>query len=99
MESVMKIEDRRRSVSQALDKIPMDLSDPKWWGKFSMQVAMEPYKELGTGKRCKVKGCAQPVYNTKSGRCSYHRMEEAEKSFEDRLRVRQKHAGGESGTR
>ena len=85
----MKKEDSGRSVSKNLDMIPMDLSELKQWGNFSMQVAMKPYKELGTGKRCKVECCAQPVYDMESGLCSYHRMEDAEKTFEDRLKARQ----------
>jgi hypothetical protein len=85
----MKNGHNRRGVSRDLDKIPMDLSNLKQWGKFFMQVSMEPYKELGTGERCKVKGCAQPVYNVKPSLCSYHRMEGAEKTFEETLRARQ----------
>jgi hypothetical protein len=58
-----------------------------------VQVGTEPYGQLGTGERCKVKGCGQPVYNKESGLCSYHRMMEAERAFEDRLRARQQQAG------
>jgi hypothetical protein len=57
---------------------------------------MEPYIQLGTGERCKVKHCSQPVYSKKSGLCSYHRMKEAEIEFEDRLRARQQHRDQDS---
>ena len=91
-EWAMKNEEDRRSLSKDLNKTPMDVAELKQWGNFPMQVAMEPCSQLGTGQRCKVKGCAQPVYVHESGLCSYHRMMEAERAFEDRLRERQQQA-------
>ena len=77
-----------KSGSKDSNKTRLDLSAIKRWDEFSMQVAMESYRELGTRERCKVKDCAQPVYNMKSGLCSYHRMEEAQRAFENQLRAR-----------
>jgi len=82
-----------KSLNKDIHKTPLPISDPKLTDKFSMQVGTEPYSQLGTGERCKAKGCAQPVYVHKSGLCSYHRMMEAERAFEDRLRARQQQAG------
>lgn len=63
-----------------------------------MLVGMMPYSQLGSGARCKGKGCSQPAYDNTSRLCSYPRMEEAERAFEDRLKARQQ-AGRESGVR
>jgi hypothetical protein len=82
-----------KRITKDIHKTPLFISDPKLADKFSMQVGMEPCSQLGTGERCKVKGCAQPVYVHKSGLCSYHRMMEAENAFEDRLRERRQRAG------
>ena len=78
-----------KRLNKDIHKTPLLVSDPKLLDKFSMQVAMEPYSQLGTGERCRVKGCGQPVYNKRPGLCSYHRMMEAERAFEDSLRARQ----------
>jgi hypothetical protein len=88
-ERVMSKRDNRKSVSNDLNKPRLDFSAPIKWDKFSMQIAMEPFCQLGTGERCKIKYCRQPVYSKKSGLCSYHRMKEAEIEFEERLRARQ----------
>jgi hypothetical protein len=82
-----------RKLNKDIQKTMLGLSDSKPFDKFSVQVGTEPYGQLGTGERCKVKGCGQPVYNKESGLCSYHRMMEAERAFEDRLRARQQQAG------
>jgi hypothetical protein len=82
-----------RKLNKDIQKTLLGLSDSKPFDKFSVQVGTEPYGQLGTGERCKVKGCGQPVYNKESGLCSYHRMMEAERAFEDRLRARQQQAG------
>ena len=78
-----------KSINKDIHKTQLGLSDPKLVAKFSMQVGTEPYSQLGTGERCKDKGCGQPVYDGKLGLCSYHRMMEAESAFEERLRARQ----------
>ena len=70
-------------------KTPIDMSETKQFNKSSMQIGTEPYSLLGIGERCKDKGCGQPVYVGKLGLCSYHRMNEAQKAFEERLRARQ----------
>ena len=78
-----------KRLNKDIHKTQLGLSDPKLAAKFSMQVGTEPYSQLGTGERCRVRGCGQPVYNKKPGLCSYHRMMEAESAFEERLRARQ----------
>ena len=78
-----------KRLTKDIHKTPLPISDPKLTEKFSMQVGTAPYCQLGTDERCQVKGCAQPVYVHKSGLCSYHRMMEAERAFEERLRPRQ----------
>jgi hypothetical protein len=88
-ERVMRKRDSRKSVSNDLNQTRPDFSAPIKWDKFSMQIAMEPYCHLGTGERCKIKHCRQPVYSKKSGLCAYHRMKEAEIEFEEGLRARQ----------
>jgi len=85
----MKNGNRTKSVNKYLNKTRMDPSIPKQWDVFSMQVAMEPYSQLGTGKRCKAKQCGQPVYDNKLGLCSYHRMKQQEQAFENQLKARQ----------
>ena len=87
-----------KSLNKDIHKTPLELSDPKLVDKFSMQIGTEPYSQLGTGERCRVKGCGPPVYNKKPGLCSYHSMKEAERAFEDRLRARQQRTGGEDRT-
>ena len=82
-----------RKLNKDIQKTLLGLSDSKQFDKFSVQVGTEPYGQLGTGERCKVKGCGQPVYSKESGLCSYHRMMEAERAFEDTLRARQQQAG------
>jgi hypothetical protein len=77
-------------------KTTSHLSNSKKADRYFMQAGMEPYIQLGTGERCKVKHCSQPVYSKKSGLCSYHRMKEAEIEFENRLRARQRQRGQES---
>ncbi len=76
-----------RNLDKDIHKTPLPISDPQLPDRFSIQLGTEPYIQLGTGERCKVKGCAQPVYVHKSGLCSYHRMIEAESAFEERLRA------------
>ena len=88
----MSKKDTIKSQDEDLHKTPLERSDLKQLGKFSIQVGTEPYTQLGTGEKCKVKGCGQPVYNKKSGLCSYHRMKQAEKTFEVKLRARQQQA-------
>jgi hypothetical protein len=88
-EWTMKRRDKAKSVTKDLNETRLDLSAPIKWDKFSMQLAMKPYGQLGTGERCKVRHCRQPVYSKKSGLCSYHRMKEAEIEFEEGLRARQ----------
>ena len=83
------------SVNKDLKRNHLGFSDPKQWDEFSILVGMIPYRQLGTGARCKGKKCGQPVYDKKSGLCSYHRMEEAERAFEDSLRARQQKTVGE----
>jgi hypothetical protein len=85
-------EDTIKKLNKDIHKTPLLVSDPKLADKFSMQVGTEPYSQLGTGERCKVKKCGQAVYDHESGLCSYHRMMEAERAFEDRLRERQQQA-------
>ena len=82
-------EDTIKKLNKDIHKTPLLVSDPKLADKFSMQVGTEPYSQLGTGVRCRVRGCGQPVYNKKPGLCSYHRMMEAESAFEQMLRARQ----------
>ena len=78
-----------KSPNKDIHKTQLGVSDPNLVAKFSIQVGSKPYSQLGTGVRCKEKGCAQPVYDKKPGLCSYHRMMEAARAFEDRLRARQ----------
>ena len=78
-----------KSINKDIHKTQLGVSDPNLVAKFSIQVGSKPYSQLGTGVRCKEKGCAQPVYDKKPGLCSYHRMMEAESAFEERLRARQ----------
>ena len=85
-------EDTIKKLNKDIHKTPLLVSDPKLADKFSMQVGTEPYSQLGTGERCKVKKCGQAVYDHESGLCSFHRMMEAERAFEDRLRERQQQA-------
>ena len=92
-EWVMKNQDNTKSVNKDRSRTRLNISHPKLADEFSMQVGMEPYSQLGTGKRCKVKGCHQPVYSKKSGLCSYHRMKEAEIEFEGRLSARARRGG------
>jgi hypothetical protein len=92
-EWVMKNKDNTKSVNKDRSRTRLNISYPKPRDEFSMQVGMEPYSQLGTGRRCKVKGCDQPVYSEKSGLCSYHRMKEAEIEFERGLRARQRQGG------
>ena len=89
----MRNKDNTKSVNKNMSRTRLNISDPKLGDEFSMQVGMEPYSQLGTGKRCKVKGCHQPVYSKKSGLCSYHRMKEAEIEFEGRLSARARRGG------
>jgi hypothetical protein len=93
----MKNRENTKRVNKYLKKKPpIDISETKRFEKFSMQIGTEPYSLLGIGERCKAKGCGQPVYDGKLGLCSYHRMNKAQKAFEDnRLRARQQLAGGE----
>jgi hypothetical protein len=88
----MRKGDNTKSVSKDLNNPRLDRSAPIKRDKFSMQLAMEPYNQLGTGERCKIKGCAQPVYDNNWGLCSYHRMQQEEQAFENRLKARQQHA-------
>jgi len=88
----MNNKDTIKRLHKDIHKTALRVSDPKRAGKFSMQVGTEPYSQLGTGARCKVKKCGQAVYDHESGLCSYHRMMEAERAFEDRLRARQQQA-------
>jgi len=85
----MSNKDAIKKLNKNVKKNLLDLSDSKQSDKFYLQVGTEPYGQLGTGEKCKVKGCGQPVYDNKSGLCSYHRMMEAESAFEERLRARQ----------
>jgi hypothetical protein len=94
----MKNNATTKSINKDTHKTSLERSGPKQVGKFAMQVGMEPYSQLGTGERCKVKRCDQPVYNKKSGLCSYHRMKQAEKIFEVRLRARQQQSMIEGNT-
>jgi hypothetical protein len=89
----MNNKDTIKRLNKDIHKTPLLVSDPKLADKFSMQVGTEPYSQLGTGARCKVEKCGQAVYDHESGLCSYHRMMEAERAFEDRLRARQQQAG------
>jgi hypothetical protein len=88
-EKAMNNNDTMKRLTKDIQKPLLFLSDSKQMNKFYLQVGTEPYSQLGTGKRCKVKGCGQPVYCKEAGLCSYHRMLEAERAFEDRLRTRQ----------
>jgi len=85
----MSNKDAIKKLNKNVQKNLLDLSDSKQSDKFYLQVGTEPYGQLGTGEKCKVKGCGQPVYDNKSGLCSSHRMMEAESAFEERLRARQ----------
>jgi hypothetical protein len=89
----MNNKDTIKRLKKDIHKTPLLVSDPKLADKFSMQVGTEPYSQLGTGAKCKVKKCGQAVYDHESVLCSYHRMMEAERAFEDRLRARQHRAG------
>jgi len=77
-------ENTKRVTKYSKRKPPIDISETKRFEKFSMQIGTEPYSLLGIGERCKAKGCGQPVYDGKLGLCSYHRMNEAQKAFEDK---------------
>jgi hypothetical protein len=88
-EKAMNNNDTMKRLTKDIQKPLLYLSDSKQVNKFYLQVGTEPYCQLGTGKRCKVKGCGQPVYCKEAGLCSYHRMMEAERVFENRLRTRQ----------
>jgi hypothetical protein len=85
-----------KRINKVIHKTRFNLPSSKQTDEYFMQVGMEPYSELGTGERCKVKHCSQPVYSEKSGLCSYHRMKEAEIEFENRLRARQRQGGQDS---
>ena len=89
----MNNNDTMKRLTKDIQKPLLFLSDSKQVNKFYLQVGTEPYSQLGTGERCKVKKCGQAVYDHESGLCSYHRMMEAERAFEDRLRARQQQAG------
>jgi hypothetical protein len=91
----MKSGNGTKRARKNLNKTRLDLSGTKQWDSFFMRLAMEPYSQLGTGERCKAEQCGQPVYDHESGLCSYHRMKEAERAFEEWLRARQQHASGE----
>lgn len=94
--AMKKGSDAKSVKRKGLTRTQMDLSDlEKRRDEFSMLVGTIPYGELGTGARCKAKKCSQPVYDKKSGLCSYHRMNEAQRMFEDNLRARQQQARGE----
>ena len=84
-----------KRINENSRKTRQGSSDPKQWDEFSMLVGMLPYRELGTGGKCKIKGCHQPVYSKESRLCSYHRMGEAERAFENRLKARQQETVGE----
>jgi len=81
-----------KRLTKDIHKTPLPISDPMLTDKFSIQVGTKPYSQLGTGARCKEKGCAQPVYDNKGGLCSYHRMQQEEQAFENRLKARQQQA-------
>ena len=88
----MKNGNNTNNVNKHLNKTRLDLPDHEQWDEFAIQAGMLPYTEVGTGRRCKVKGCTQPVYDVKLRLCSLHRMEEAERAFEDRLKARRQQA-------
>jgi hypothetical protein len=98
-ERAKNTKDTAKNPNGDVRKTLMGLSHPEHGEKFSVQLGTEPYTQLGTGERCKVEGCSQPVYDKKLGLCSYHRMKQAEKAFEGMLRARQRQTGGESRTR
>jgi hypothetical protein len=81
-----------KKVKQNTRKTSLELSHPRLVDRFSMQIGTEPYKQLGTGERCEVKRCDQPVYDNNSGLCSYHRMKQEGEAFENRLEARQERA-------
>jgi hypothetical protein len=88
-EWVMKNRSRRRGIQEDLTKTQLDLPEAKRRAEFSIQLGIEPYIQLGTGKRCKVKDCVQPVYGKRSSLCRYHRMKKVQLAFDNRLRSRQ----------
>jgi hypothetical protein len=88
-EWVMKHRIKKTSVEEDLNKTQLDPSDAKRRAKFSMQLGIEPYIQLGTGRRCKVKDCVQPVYGKRSRLCRYHRMKKVQLAFDNGLRVQQ----------
>mgnify|MGYP001035281167 CR=1 FL=1 len=85
----MNNKDTMKRLTKDVQKPLLGLPDSKQVNKFYLQAGTKPYRQLGTGARCKEKGCAQPVYSKESGLCSYHRMIQAERVFEDTLRTRQ----------